>query len=66
MDFPGLRSISGMVKVGSSEFLVVHDTKAPLGARLGAISIHKEGPKYEEFGICNWQKLGNGWRESVL
>jgi hypothetical protein len=38
----------------SNEFLVIHDTKGPLGARLGAISIQKEGPKYQELGICNW------------
>jgi hypothetical protein len=43
MNSPGLPSISGMVKVGSNKFLVIHDTKGPLGARLAAIRIQKEG-----------------------
>jgi hypothetical protein len=54
MNFPGLPGISGMVKVASNQFLVIHDTKGPLGARLGGIEIQKEGPKYQELGICNW------------
>jgi len=43
-----------MVKVAANEFLVVHDTKGPLGARLGAICIEQDGPKYQEIGISNW------------
>ena len=54
MNLPGLPGISGMVKVAANEFLVVHDTKGPLGARLGAICIEQDGPKYQEIGISNW------------
>ena len=39
MNFPGLPGISGMVKVAANDFLVIHDTKGPLGARLGTITI---------------------------
>ena len=54
MHLPGLPGISGMVKVAANHFLVVHDTKGPLGARLGAICIQDDGPKYQEVGISNW------------
>ena len=56
MNFPGLPGISGMVKVAANDFLVIHDTKGPLGARLGTITIQKECPNYQELGICNWPK----------
>jgi hypothetical protein len=46
MNFPGLPEISGMVKVGADEFLVIHDTKSPLEPRLGVICIEEDGPKY--------------------
>ena len=39
MNFPGLPRISGMVKVAANDFLVIHNTKDPLGARLGTITI---------------------------
>ena len=42
MNFPGLPGISGMVKVGANDFVVVHDTKGPLGARLGAIRYRRK------------------------
>jgi hypothetical protein len=54
MNFPGLPAISGMVKVGADEFLVIHDTKSPLEPRLGVIYVRKDGPKYQEVGISNW------------
>jgi hypothetical protein len=54
MNFPGLPAISGMVKVASNEFLVIHDTKGPLEPRLGVICIQKDGPKYQEVEISNW------------
>ena len=55
MNFTGLPGISGMVRVGPNDFLVVHDTKGPLEPRLGAISVTKEdGPKYRAVEIRNW------------
>jgi hypothetical protein len=54
MNFPGLPGISGMVKVGANDFLVVHDTKDPKEAWLGTICVQKNGPKYQQVAISNW------------
>ena len=54
MNLPGLPSISGMVKVAANHFLVVHDTKGPVGARLGVISVQKDGARYQDVDIHEW------------
>jgi hypothetical protein len=54
MILSGLPGISGMVKVAANRFLVVHDTKGPVGPWLGAIDIEKDGHRYREIAIHDW------------
>jgi hypothetical protein len=57
MNLPGIPGISGMVKVAANHFLAVHDTKGPVGARLGVISVEKDGAKYQDVDIHEWPSL---------
>jgi hypothetical protein len=49
-------SISGMVKIPEAinQFLVAHDTKGMVGARLGIIDVQTDGPRYQKVDIHNW------------
>jgi hypothetical protein len=54
MTLPLLLGISGMVKIGINQFLVVHDAKCPDEPRLGVIDVRVDGPSYREVGIDKW------------